>query len=164
MTTTSGQGFSFVSAMKPIGKSKLEVQGQGMRYKFDAFPVAEFSASFSGLGDGTITEMKAEVEVAVTRYRQPAGAGTEISFDASDIAENAAYVEFTGTWVRKGDGKRFPFRVLFGRVPDGGGKVLPATPASHTSIASKMVVIGTPARPAAVTTSLFEEESDIAGP
>ena len=77
MTTTSGQGFSFDSVMSPIGKSKLEVQGQGMRYRFDAFPAAAFPAKFSGLGEGTVTEMKAEVEVAVSRFKQQGGAGTE---------------------------------------------------------------------------------------
>jgi hypothetical protein len=106
--------------------------------------------------------MKAEVEVAVTRFRQPGGAGTAISFNAGDIAADAAYVEFTGLWVRKADRKRFPFRVLFGQVRDGGGKVVPATPEPRTNIATKMVTIGTRPRPATVTTSLFEEEADMA--
>ena len=161
MTTTSGQGFSFDSVMSPIGKNKLEVHGQGMRYKFDAFPATTFAAKFSGLGEGTVTEMKAEVEVAVSRFKQLGGAGTEITFDAHDIAEDAAYVEFTGVWVRS-DGKRFPFRVLFGNVPSGSGRVVPATAAPETNIAAKMVVIGTAQLPASVTTSLFEEESDVA--
>jgi hypothetical protein len=163
MTTTSGQGFSFSSTMKPLGKSELELRGKGMRYKFDAFPTGPFYAEFNGLGAGKITTMKAEVEVAVSRFRQPAGAGTEIIFDASDIMADAAYVEFTGLWIRAMDGKRFPFRVLFGRVSSGGGQVIPASPAPMTGIASKMVTIGTPERPATVTTSLFEEEADMGG-
>ncbi|MGH7294648.1 MAG: hypothetical protein ACRELB_06940 [Polyangiaceae bacterium] len=162
MTTTSGQGFSFDSVMSPIGKNLLEVQGKGMRYKFDAFPAAAFPAKFTGLGEGTVTAMKAEVEVSVQRYTQAGGAGTEITFDASDITADAAYVEFTGVWVRTSDGKRFPFRVLFGSVPSGSGKVQPASAAPVTSIAAKAVAIGTPQRPASVTTSLFEEESDVA--
>src|ERR1700729_818106 len=56
MTTTSGQGFSFDSVMAPIGKNTLELHGQGMRYKFDAFPASAFPAKFSGLGDGTVTQ------------------------------------------------------------------------------------------------------------
>ena len=162
MTTTSGQGFSFDSVMSPIGKNKLELHGQGMRYKFDAFPAAAFPAKFSGLGEGTVTEMKAEVEVAVQRFKQQGGAGTEITFDAGDITADAAYVEFTGVWVRTSDSKRFPFRVLFGSVPAGSGKVMPATPAPETHIAAKMVVLGSAQSPASVTTSLFEEESDVA--
>jgi len=162
MTTTSGQGFSFDSMMAPIGKNKLELHGQGMRYKFDAFPAAAFPAKFSGLGDGTVTEMKAEVEVAVQRFKQLGGAGTEITFDAGDITADAAYVEFTGVWVRSSDAKRFPFRVLFGSVPAGSGKVLPASAEPETHIAAKMVVLGSAQSPASVTTSLFEEESDVA--
>jgi hypothetical protein len=161
ITTTTGQGFTFGATMKPLTKSSLELRKPGMRYKFDAYPTGPFPASFSGLGKGTVTKMKAEVEVAVVRYSQPGGAGTEISFDAQDIVANAAYVEFTGLWVRDGDRKRFPFRVLFGNVPDGSGKVTPATPAPYTSIAGKGVFIGTPARPATVTTSLFEEEPEL---
>jgi hypothetical protein len=161
MTTTSGQGFSFDSVMSPIGKNKLEVRGQGMRYKFDAFPAAAFPAKFSGLGEGTVTEMKAEVEVAVGRFDQLRGPGTAITFNAGDITADAAYVEFTGVWVRS-DGKRFPFRVLFGKVPAGNGKVIPASSAPETHIEAKMVVLGTAESPASVTTSLFEEESDVA--
>jgi hypothetical protein len=161
MTTTAGQGFSFSAVMKPIDKSKLALEGKGMRYKFDAFPATSFRARFGGLGEGTITEMKAEVEVAVSRYAQPGGPGTEIAFDASAITADAAYVEFTGVWVRASDRKRFPFRVLFGRVNDGSGKVVPATPQPETNIESKAVVLGSPQRPATVTTSLFEEEEDV---
>jgi hypothetical protein len=163
MTTTSGQGFSFEAVMKPIEKSKLMLEGKGMRYKFDAFPASAFPARFGGLGDGTVTEMKAEVEVAVSRYEQPGGAGTEIAFDASAITADAAYVEFTGVWVRASDRKRFPFRVLFGRVHDGKGRVVPATPQPVTGIMSKAVELGSPQRPATVTTSLFEEEEDVRG-
>src|SRR5690348_14460766 len=65
MRTTSGQGFNFVTRMKPIKKSLVELKGRGMRYKFDAFPAAAVPASFVGLGQGTITAMKAEVEVDV---------------------------------------------------------------------------------------------------
>ena len=161
MTTTTGQGFSFDSVMSPIGKSLLQLRGQGMRYKFDAFPAAAFPAKFSGLGDGTVTAMKAEVEVSVQKFKQAGGAGTEITFDAGDITADAAYVEFTGVWVRTSDGKRFPFRVLFGRVPAGSGKVVPATPEPETHIAAKMVMLGTAQAPATVTTSLFEEEADV---
>ena len=41
-----------------------------------AFPATTFAAKFSGLGEGTVTEMKAEVEVAVSRFKQLGGAGT----------------------------------------------------------------------------------------
>ena len=81
MSTMSGQGFTFDAAMLPIQKSKLQLVGQtGMMYKFDSFPTETVKAHFNGIGDGTITEMKSEVEVAVSRFQQPGGAGTAIHF------------------------------------------------------------------------------------
>jgi hypothetical protein len=160
MTTTLGQGFSFEAVMRPITKSELQLKGAGMRYKFDAFPSKAFPARFAGLGEGVVTEMKAEVEVEVKRFQQQGGSGTEISFGAEDIDQNAAYVEFTGVWVRN-DKKRFPFRVLFGRVQGGEGHVRPTDDQPSSHIMSKAVNLGTIARPATVTTSLYEEESDV---
>src|SRR6266403_2914790 len=76
MTTTSGQGFTFDATMLPIEKSKLQLIGQsGMKYKFDSFPVAAVKARFTGLGDGTITEMKTEVEVASLASRNRTARG-----------------------------------------------------------------------------------------
>jgi hypothetical protein len=40
--------------MKPISESQVKLQGQGMMYKFNAFPTSAFGAHFSGLGDGMV--------------------------------------------------------------------------------------------------------------
>jgi hypothetical protein len=163
MNTTSGQGFTFDATMLPIEKSKLQVIGQtGMKYKFDSFPTAAVKARFTGLGDGLITEMKSEVEVAVARFSQPGGAGTAIHFTASDISADSAYVEFTGVFVRTSDNKRFPFRVLFGHVSDGSGTVIPFSAAPETRLLSKSVTLGSVQHPVMVTTALYEAEEDVA--
>src|SRR5882724_1049743 len=166
MTTTSGQGFTFDTAMLPIEKSKLQLISQngqnGMMYKFDSFPTATVKAHFTGLGDGTITEMKSEVEVRVARYTQAAGTGTAIHFTAGDIAADSAYVEFTGVFVRTSDSKPFPFRVLFGRVQDGSGTVIPVDKLPESRIMSKMVTLGSLKFPVQVTTALYEAEDDVA--
>jgi hypothetical protein len=162
MTTTSGQGFSFMTPMRPIEDSLVKLQGKGMMYKFNAFPTRAFPAKFNGLGEGTVVAMKAEVEVQVDRYSQPGGPGTAITFNAEDISADAAYVEFTGIWIRTRDEKRFPFRVLFSSVTRGSGTVVPRSRESMTGVASKIVVLGPPPAPATVTTSLYEEEDDVA--
>ena len=105
--------------------------------------------------------MKAEVAVDVNRYQQPGGKGTEIHFTGSDIDTNGAYVEFTGLFVRKSDGKRFPFRVLFGNVGDGQGRVTPIDERPESAMMSKSVSLGTVERPATVTTALYEAEDDV---
>jgi hypothetical protein len=163
MTTTSGQGFTFDATMLPLQNGKLQVRGQtGMMYKFESFPTAAVKAHFTGLGDGMITEMKSEVEVSVARFKQPAGAGTAIHFTAADIAADSAYVEFTGVFVRTSDQKPFPFRVLFGRVQDGSGLVVPASAAPDTTILSKRVTLGSVRSPVIVTTALYEAEDNVA--
>ena len=163
MNTTSGQGFTFDATMLPIEKSKLQVIGQsGMKYKFDSFPTASVKARFTGLGEGLITEMKSEVEVAVLRFSQPEGAGTAIHFTAGDIAADSAYVEFTGLFVRSSDNKQFPFRVLFGHVSDGSGTVIPFSAAPETTLLSKNVRLGSLRLPVAVTTALYEAEDGVA--
>jgi len=161
MHTVSGQGFEFDMSMLPIKDGAVEVQSPGMRYKFTAFPSNRIPAEFKGIGKGTIMQMKAEVEVDVKRFTQPAGPGTEIRFDASQINADAAYVEFTGLFVRAADQKCFPFRVLFGSVTDGGGVVVPSSPADVTGLLSKMVNLGSLARPAGVTTAMYEAEDGI---
>jgi hypothetical protein len=162
MHTVSGQGFEFDMSMLPIKDGTVEVRSPGMRYKFNAFPSTRIPAEFKGIGKGTILQMKAEVEVDVKRFRQPAGPGTEIRFDAADINADAAYVEFTGLFVREADEKRFPFRVLFGSVTDGGGMVLPSGPNEVSFLLSKNVSIGSIVRPAGVTTAIYEAENDVA--
>ena len=161
LTTVSGQGFSFSTPMLPLEESEVKLIGQGMMYRFNAFPAKVFAAKFTGLGEGNVTRMKAEIEVDVKRFQQPGGPGTAISFNAEDINADAAYVEFTGLWVRTKDEKRFPFRVLFSRITAGNGHVVPETAAPSTHVVSKMVSLGTPPAPATVTTSLFELEDDV---
>ena len=161
MTTVGGQGFTFDTPMLPIHDGSVKVQEPGMHYKFNAFPTGPILANFQGLGRGTITAMKAEVEVDVKRFQQPGGAGTDIKFQAADINSDGAYVEFTGVFIRKADNKPFPFRVLFGEVNAGGGDVFPADRRRETTMRSKSVILGTRSMPATVTTALYEAEDDV---
>src|SRR5205814_2136295 len=85
MTTVSGQGFTFDMEMLPIKDGTVKVQAPGMKYAFDAYPRVTVPATFKGLGDGKIVEMRAEVEVDVKRFDQPKGPGTEIRFSAADV-------------------------------------------------------------------------------
>lgn len=164
MHTVGGQGFSFDATMLPIKDGTIQLKTPGMMYKFTAYPVLPLPARFHSLGEGTITAMKAEVEVDVKRFQQPGGPGTQIRFQSADMAPDAAYIEFTGLFVRKSDHKRFPFRVVFGSAGDGQGVVTPASPGNEARIMSKSVRIGTPQRAAAVTTALYEAEDHVQSP
>ncbi|MHB8653114.1 MAG: hypothetical protein ACYDA9_04455 [Terriglobia bacterium] len=161
MKTVAGAGFTFDAPMLPIKDGIVEVKNPGMMYKFTAFPTSRVKAHFAGLGDGTITEMQVEVEVDVKRFSQAGGPGTRITFSAADITADAAYVEYTGVFVRASDGKLFPFRVVFNSVTDGRGSVVPLGPGPKVPLYSKMVALGTFQNPATVTTALYEAEEGV---
>jgi hypothetical protein len=161
MRTVSGSGFTFDAPMLPIKDGIVNIKDPGMMYKFTAFPTSALKANFSGLGDGMITEMQVEVEVDVKRFDQPGGPGTTIHFNAADITADAAYVEYTGVFVRNSDKKLFPFRVVFNSVTEGRGTVVPGPGAPVVPLMSKMVALGTPQNPATVTTALYEAEEGV---
>ena len=161
LQTTQGQGFTFDMTMLPIRKGEVQLKSPGMLYKFDAYPDKATAARFTGIGAGTITAMKAEVEVDVKRFKQAGGPGTEIRFTAADLNPDSAYVEFTGLFVRTRDKKRFPFRVVFGSAPAGGGSVTPGSSQPKAPLVSKSVMVGTRQQPCPVTTSLYEAEDDV---
>jgi len=161
MKTTAGAGLSFDAPMLPIKGGLVKVKNPGMMYKFTAFPTSTVKAHFAGLGDGAITEMQVEVEVDVKRFDQPGGPGTTITFSATDITADAAYVEYTGVFVRDSDRKVFPFRVVFNSVTEGRGSVVPVRPGPEVPLMSKMVSLGTFQNPATVTTALYEAEEGV---
>lgn len=161
LRTMTGQGFTFDMTMLPIKGGEVKLKSPGMKYKFNSFPAQAVPARFTGLGEGTITAMKAEVEVDVKRFQQPKGPGTEIRFTAADMDPDSAYVEFTGVFVRTSDKKRFPFRVVFGSAPAGGGRVVPGSRQSTAPLVSKSVSIGTAQQGCPVTTALYEAEDDV---
>jgi hypothetical protein len=65
-------------------------------------------------------------------------------------------------FVRTSETKRFPVRVLFGRVQDGSGTVIPFSAAPETTLLSKNVRLGSVRLPVTVTTALYEAEDDVA--
>jgi len=52
--------------------------------------------------------------------------------------------------------------VLFGKVKDGSGTVIPVNRETDTKILSKMVMLGSVRFPVAVTTALYEAEDNVA--
>lgn len=161
LQTTSGQGFTFDMAMLPIKGGEVQVKSPGMKYKFNAFPTTPIRARFTGLGEGTIIAMKAEVEVDVRRFQQPGGPGTQFRFTASDMVQDAAYVEFTGVFVRTSDRKRSRSAWSSAARRRGGGSVTPGSSQPKAPLMSKSVQLGTPRQSCPVTTALYEAEGDV---
>ena len=92
----------------------------------------------------TLDALETKVDVAMDRYQQPQGAGTELTFSAIDMSTRGIYVEFAGH-ARAASGPRYAFRVTLGTPGTGsGGRVTPASDAERAPPATKMVTITAP--------------------
>jgi hypothetical protein len=144
---TAGQGLEFDATVSPIVDGVVEARGpdRGGSYRFTSHLAAPGKASLSGIGDVDLESLETKVNVAMNRYRQPAGAGTELSFEAADMAARGIYVEFAGR-ARAADGERYAFRVTLGAPGAGsGGRVVPASNAELAPMTAKVVSIDAPA-------------------
>lgn len=157
---TSGQGFDFNTPLLPLKKPKVSLQGAALVDEFNAFPAATIATCLKGIGDGTITAMKVEIWFNLRRYHLSSQSKRNIHFDVAASGSDPPYIELTGIFVRRVDGKRFPFRVVFGRLVAGGGDILASTFDLSQNLSQSMH-LGSPAKPATAMTSLYEMEDDV---
>jgi hypothetical protein len=142
----SGQGLEFDVAVSPIVDGVVKTNGaeKGGSYRFTSHLAKAGKGSLSGVGEVTIDELDTKVNVEMDRYKQPAGAGTELSFVSEDMAKRGIYIEFAGR-ATAANGEHYAFKVTLGAPgPGSGGKVTPATNASSAPIAAKMVMVEAP--------------------
>lgn len=158
--TTSGQGFDFNTPLRPVKNPKVRFQGAGLVNEFNAFPTTNVFTCLKGIGDGTITAMKLEVWLNLRRYRQTSHTNRVIHFDVTDSGSDPPYVELTGIFIRHLDCKRFPFRVVFGRLAEGGGDIAYSNPDLSQNLA-QTIQLGSSRKPATVMTSLYEMEDGV---
>ena len=142
----SGQGLEFDAAVSPIVDGVVQAKGpeRGGAYRFTSHLVGQAKGVLSGVGEVTLEALETKVNVAMDRYQQPQGAGTELTFTAADMSARGIYVEFGGR-ARAVDGERYAFRVTLGAPGAGsGGRVQPETDAVEAPAAAKMVSIHAP--------------------
>lgn len=154
LVIASGQGLEFDIAVSPIldGVVKTDGPDKGGFYKFTSHLVGPGTGTLSGVGAVVFDSLDTKVNVAMTRYRQPGGPGTELSFTSDDMASRGMYVEFAGK-AHTTSGDHYAFRVTLGAPGAGsGGKVQPATDANTAPIAAKVVEINAPQTTVVTTT------------
>ncbi len=141
----SGAGLSFDVAVSPIvdGTATLLGPERGGEYRFTSHLAKPATGTISGVGEVTIEALETKVSVGLEGYAQPAGPGSPITFDQDQVKKADMYVEFTGS-ARAQDGKRYGFRVTFGALKDGSGRVVPSDANTETRLMSKMVVVEAP--------------------
>ncbi len=142
----SGQGLEFDVSVSPIvdGVVNTKGEGKGGSYRFTSHLAKPGKGMLSGVGEVTIDELETKVNVEMDRYKQPAGAGTELTFSSEDMAKRGIYIEFSGRATAK-NGEHYGFKVTLGAPAAGsGGKVMPSTAATTAPIQSKMVIVQAP--------------------
>jgi hypothetical protein len=100
-----------------------------------------------------LDELETKVIVEMTRYKQPGGQGTALTFTSADMARRGIYVEFAGRGHAK-NGELYAFRVNLGPPRSGKGKVTPSGPEAIAGMYSKMVRVEAPVTTVVVTTTV----------
>jgi hypothetical protein len=146
LVVKSGQGLEFDVAVSPIVDGVVQTQGaeKGGSYRFTSHLAKPGKGTLSGVGDVLIDELETKVNVSMDRYKQPGGAGTELSFVSEDMSKRGIYIEFTGRATAP-SGDHYSFKVTLGPpLPGSGGQVMPATNASSAPIQAKAVMVYAP--------------------
>jgi hypothetical protein len=155
LTIVNGGGLEFDVAVSPIVDGTVETAGEekGGTYRFTSHLAKPATAKLPGVGTFDLDELETKVIVEMTRYKQPAGKGTALTFRSADMARRGIYVEFAGRGHAK-NGEKYAFRVNLGPPSDGNGKVEPDGPETKVNMRAKSVAIRAPITTVVVTTTV----------
>jgi hypothetical protein len=157
LVVEKGVGLEFDVAVSPIVDGAIQTKGPsaGGSYRFTSHLVGTGKGALAGVGPVTIDTLDTKVNVEMTRYNQPGGPGTELTFTSEDMALRGIYIEFSGT-ARSEGGDRYAFRVTLGAPGAGsGGAVVPDGPGFNAPIYAKSVMVVAP-QTTVVTTTLHK--------
>jgi hypothetical protein len=155
LTLVSGGGLEFDVAVSPIVDGTVETAGEekGGTYRFTSHLAKAATAKLPGVGVFDLDELETKVIVEMTRYKQPGGKGTALTFTSADMVRRGIYVEFAGRGHAK-NGDLYAFRVNLGPPNNGRGKVTPDGPEARAGIVNKMVMVEAPVTTVVVTTTV----------
>jgi hypothetical protein len=155
LTILDGGGLEFDVAVSPIVDGTVTTAGpeKGGSYKFTSHLASKAAkAKLPGVGEFELDELETKVMVEMTRYKQPAGKGTALTFTSADMARRGIYVEFAGRGHAK-NGEQYSFRVNLGAPSNGSGKVVPADDNRISNMNAKVVKFRAPTTTVLVTTT-----------
>jgi hypothetical protein len=155
LTIVDGGGLEFDVAVSPIVDGTVTTAGpdKGGSYRFTSHLARPAKAKLPGVGEFDLDELETKVIVEISRYKQPGGKGTALSFTSQDMARRGIYVEFAGRGHAK-NGETYSFRVNLGAPTDGHGRVVPANDNDRSDVMAKVVRVRAPTTTVLVTTTL----------
>jgi len=155
LTIAYGGGLEFDVAVSPIVDGRVTQAGpeKGGSYRFTSHLAKPATAKLPGAGTIILDELETKVAVEMTRYQQPKGKGTQLSFTSRDMSARGIYVEFSGRG-HAASGEKYSFRVNLGAPTDGNGRIDPADDNDDSHMVSKMVVVRAPLTTVLVTTTV----------
>jgi hypothetical protein len=155
LVIVNGGGLEFDVAVSPIVDGTVTTAGpeKGGSYRFTSHLAKPAKGTLPGVGEFDLDELETKVMVEMTRYKQPAGKGTALTFTSKDMARRGIYVEFAGRGHAK-NGENYSFRVNLGAPSDGGGRVVPADDNIKSNVAAKMVSFRAPTTTVLITTTV----------
>jgi hypothetical protein len=155
LTIVEGGGLEFDVAVSPIVDGTVTTEGpdKGGSYRFTSHLAKPAKGKLPGVGEFDLDELETKVIVEMTRYKQPAGKGTALTFTSRDMAKRGIYVEFAGRGHAK-NGEKYSFRVNLGAPSDGGGRVVPADDNDRSNMNAKVVTFRAPTTTVLVTTTV----------
>ena len=158
LVIVNGGGLEFDAAVSPIVDGTVTTRGpdKGGLYRFTSHLAAPARGKLPGVGEVELDELETKVAVEMTRYQQPQGRGTALTFSSSDMSRRGIYVEFVGRAHAAG-GQRYTFHVNLGAPSDGSGRVVPADDNERSSMMSKAVYIRAPTTTVVVTTTVEKQ-------
>ena len=150
-----GGGLEFDAVVSPIVDGRVTTAGpdKGGSYKFTSHLAKPATGTLPGVGKIDLDELETKVVVEMTRYQQPKGKGTQLSFTSRDMSARGIYVEFAGRG-HAGNGEKYSFRVNLGAPTDGHGLIDPADDNDDSHMAAKMVFVRAPTTTVLVTTTV----------
>lgn len=135
-----GTGITFDATTSPLVNPELQIFGTSLSYTFNATLASPVEANIGGIGDGTITSMTIDVQVAASSFEQPNGLGTTIFIDASDITPDSSEL-IQGNFIRQSDGKAFAFNAKLSGFSQGSVLLEPESADPVTGLERKVLEI-----------------------
>jgi hypothetical protein len=155
LTIRNGGGLEFDVAVSPIVDGTVTTAGpdKGGSYKFTSHLAKPATGKLPGVGTFDLDELETRVMVEMTRYQQPKGKGTALTFTSRDMSARGIYIEFAGRGHAR-NGEKYSFRVNLGAPTDGHGHIEPADDNDDSHLMTKAVYVRAPTTTVLVTTTV----------
>jgi hypothetical protein len=160
VVVTKGGGLEFDAVVSPIvdGILTLKSPNEGATYRFTSHLAQPATGNIPGLGKVTIDKLDTKVSVDLSRYKQPNGPGTALSFESGEMSVRGNYIDFVGSGKTE-SGEDITFHINFGAASAGSGQITPTDANQVSRLLAKTVNIQGAMASVIVSKAKIEETS-----